>query len=87
MLEYLNKHFSPKCGENLGWQSWLTGDAYSVNTLVSIILLKIKCQELSKLIFAGVLLCFIYFIFVTKQKKFHQIKKQIENHHTIKELW
>lgn len=30
---------------------------------------------------------FHLFYFCYKTKKIHQIKKQIENHHTIKELW
>lgn len=89
MPEDLNKHFSPKSGENLGKQSWLTEDAHFVNILVSIVLLKIQCQKLSKLIFSRFFKNFICIIFVTKQTKkiIHQIEKQIENHHTTEKLW
>lgn len=55
--------------EDLGKQGWLTEDAHSVNTLVSIVRLKINFLELSKLIFAGFLFCFVSFILFLLQNK------------------
>lgn len=67
MPEDLNK--VSQCGENLGKQSWLTEGPHSASILASVVLLKTHCLELSKLIFAGFLFCFIHIIFVTKQNK------------------